>query len=79
MMKIQTINKEVTRDAFAKSLVWMEHNQGKPDFQKDSDGDELQPKVIVSWSQLDNWEKKCVDIPVSEMFPFQWISMDFKR
>ena len=62
-------NKEVTRDAFAKSLVWMEHNRGKPDFQKDTDGDESNPKEIVSWSQLDDWEKKYVDIPISEMFP----------
>ena len=29
-------NKEVTRDAFEKSLVHMEQNQVKPDFQKDS-------------------------------------------
>ena len=62
-------NKEVTRDAFAKSLVCMEHNREKPDFQKDSNGDESKPKEIVSWSQLDDWEKKYVDIPISEMFP----------
>ena len=47
----------------------MENNRVKPDFQKDSDGDEWKPKEIVSWSQLDDWEKKYVNIPVSEMFP----------
>ena len=35
---------EVTRDALAKSLVCMEHNRGKPDFQKGTDGDESKPK-----------------------------------
>ena len=65
---VPLINNEVTKDAFAKSLVWMEHNQGKPDFQKDSNGDESKPKEIVSWSQLDDWEKKYINIPVSEMF-----------
>ena len=66
---VPLINKEVTKDAFAKSLVGMEHNQGKPEFQKDSNGDESKPKEIVSWSQLDNWEKKYIDIPVSKMIP----------
>ena len=47
----------------------MEHNRGKPDFQKDSNGDESKPKEIVKWSQLDDWEKKYVDIPISKMFP----------
>ena len=46
----------------------MGRNQGKPDFKKDSNGDESKPKEIASWSQLDDWEKKYIDIPVSEMF-----------
>ena len=41
---VPLINNEVTKDAFAKSLVWMEYNRGKPDFQKDSNGDESKPK-----------------------------------
>ena len=35
---------EVTRDAFAKSLVCIEHNREKPYFQTDTDGDESKPK-----------------------------------
>ena len=47
----------------------MEQNRGKLAFQKDSNGDESKPKEIVSWSQLDDWEKKYIDNLVSEMFP----------
>ena len=62
-------NEEVTGAVFEKSLIWMEHNRGKPDFQEDTDDDELKPKEFVSWSQLDEWQKNYINIPVSEMFP----------
>ena len=56
-------------EVFKKALVWMEKNRGKPIVQKDDDEDELKPKEPVNWEQLDDWEKKFVDMPVSEMFP----------
>ena len=62
-------NEEVTGAVFEKSLIWMEHNRGKPDFQEDTDDDELKPKEFVSWSQLDEWQKNYINIPVYEMFP----------
>ena len=64
---IPITNEEVTRENFKKALVWMEKNRGKPIVQKDED--ELKPKEPVNWNHLDDWEKKFVDIPVSEMFP----------
>ena len=66
---IPITNEEVTRENFKKALVWMENNRGKPVVQKDEDEDELKPKEPVNWNHLDDWEKKFVDIPVSEMFP----------
>ena len=66
---IPITNEEVTRENFKKALVWMEKNRGKPVVQKDEDEDELKPKEPVNWNHLDDWEKKFVDIPVSEMFP----------
>ena len=66
---IPITNEEVTRENFKKALVWMEKNRGKPIVQKDEDEDELKPKEPVNWNHLDDWEKKFVDIPVSEMFP----------
>ena len=63
---IPLTNDEVTGENFKKALVWMEKNRGKPIGQKDDDEDELKP---VNWKQLDDWEKKFVDMPVSEMFP----------
>ena len=42
----------------------MEKNRSEPIVQKDDDEDEP-----VNWNQLDDWEKKFVDMPVSEMFP----------
>ena len=66
---IPLANEEVTGTVFEKSLIWMEHNRGKPDFQEETDDDELKPKEFVSWSQLDEWQKKYINIPVSEMFP----------
>ena len=63
---IPITNDEVTGENFKKALVWMEKNRGKPIGQKDDDEDELKP---VNWKQLDDWEKKFVDMPVSEMFP----------
>ena len=66
---IPITNDEVTGENFKKALVWMEKNRGKPIVQKDEDEDELKPKEPVSWEQLDDWEKKFVDMPVSEMFP----------
>ena len=66
---IPITNDEVTGENFKKALVWMEKNRGKPIVQKDEDEDELKPKEPVNWNQLDDWEKKYVDMPVSEMFP----------
>ena len=66
---IPITNEEVTRENFKKALVWMEKNRGKPVVQKDEDEDELKPKEPVNWNHLDDWEKKYVDMPVSEMFP----------
>ena len=66
---IPITNDEVTGENFKKALVWMEKNRGKPIVQKDEDEDELKPKEPVNWEQLDDWEKKFVDMPVSEMFP----------
>jgi S-phase kinase-associated protein 1 len=66
---IPLANKEVTRAVFEKSLIWMKHNRGEPDFQEDTDDDELKPKEFVRWSQLDEWQKNYINIPVSEMFP----------
>ena len=66
---IPLTNDEVTGENFKKALVWMEKNRGKPIVQKDEDEDELKPKEPVNWEQLDDWEKKFVDMPVSEMFP----------
>ena len=56
---IPITNDEVTGENFKKVLVWMEKNCGKPIIQKDD----------VNWKHLDDWEKKFVDMPVSEMFP----------
>ena len=61
---IPITNDEVTGENFKKALVWMEKNRSKPIVQKDDDEDEP-----VNWNQLDDWEKKFVDMPVSEMFP----------
>ena len=61
---IPITNEEVTRENFKKALVWMEKNRRKPIVQNDAYEDEP-----VHWNQLDDWEKKFVDIPVSEMFP----------
>ena len=66
---IPLTNDEVTGENFKKALVWMEKNRGKPIVQKDEDEDELKPKEPVNWNHLDDWEKKFVDMPVSEMFP----------
>mgnify|MGYP001257797967 FL=1 len=61
---IPITNDEVTGEHFKKALVWMEKNRRKPIVQNDAYEDEP-----VHWNQLDDWEKKFVDIPVSEMFP----------
>jgi S-phase kinase-associated protein 1 len=61
---IPITNDEVTGENFKKALVWMEKNRGKPIVPKDDDEEEP-----VNWKQLDDWEKKFVDMPVSEMFP----------
>jgi S-phase kinase-associated protein 1 len=61
---IPITNDEVTGENFKKALVWMEKNCGKPIVPKDDDEEEP-----VNWNQLDDWEKKFVDMPVSEMFP----------
>ena len=61
---IPITNDEVTGENFKKALVWMEKNHGKPIVQNDDDEEEP-----VNWNQLDDWEKKFVDMPVSEMFP----------
>jgi S-phase kinase-associated protein 1 len=66
---IPITNDEVTGENFKKALVWMEKNRSKPVVQKNDDEDELKPKEPVNWEQLDDWEKKFVDMPVSEMFP----------
>ena len=63
---IPITNDEVTGESLRKALVWMEKNRGKPIVQKDDDEDELEP---VNWNQLDDWEKKFVDMSVSEMLP----------
>ena len=60
---IPITNDEVTGENFKKVLVWMEKNRGKPIVQK---VDEDEP---VNWKQLNDWEKKFVDMQVSEMFP----------
>ena len=60
-------NDEVTGEVFKKALVWMEKNRGKPIVEEDEDEDELKPKEPVNWDHLNDWEKKCMDIPVSEM------------
>ena len=61
---IPITNDEVTGENFKKALVWMEKNRGKPIVQKDDDEEEP-----VDWNQLDDWEKKFVDMSVSEMLP----------
>ena len=65
---IPIINDEVTGEVFKKALVWMEKNRGKPIVEENEDEDELKPKEPVNWDHLNDWEKKCMDIPVSEMF-----------
>ena len=57
----------VTGEVFKEALVWMEKNRGKPIVEEDEDEDELKPKEPVNWDHLNDWEKKCMDIPVSEM------------
>ena len=66
---IPITNDEVSGEVFKKALVWMEKNRGKPIVEKDDDDeDELTPKEPVNWGHLDDWEKKYVDMPVSDMF-----------
>ena len=61
-------NDEVIGEVFKKALVWMEKNSGKPIVEEDRNEDELKLKEPVNWDHLNDWEKKCMDIPVSEMF-----------
>ena len=56
-------NNEVNGEVFKKALVWMEKNCGKPIVEED----ELKPKEPVNLDHLDDWEKKYMDMPVSEM------------
>ena len=62
-------NEEVTGPVFKKALVWMTENRGKPEPKEDDDEDELKTKPCVSLDQLNDWEKKYIDMPVDEMFP----------
>ena len=62
-------NEEVTGPVFKTALVWMEENRGKPEPKEDDDEDELTTKPCVSWDQLNDWEKKYVDMKVDDMFP----------
>ena len=62
-------NEEVTGPVFKTALVWMTENRGKPEPKEDEDEDELKTKPHVNWDQLNDWEKKYVDMPVDDMFP----------
>ena len=62
-------NEEVTGPVFKTALVWMTENRGKPEPKEDDEEDELTSKPCVSWDQLNDWEKKYIDMPVDEMFP----------
>ena len=65
-------NEEVTETVFKKVLQWCEKYRDVPDKMEgvdDEDDDELKAVTPVSWSDLDAWQKKYVDIPVHDMFP----------
>ena len=63
-------NEEVTGPVFKKALTWMEKHRGNPEVKwPEEDEDELKPKDHVSLSQLNDWEKEYIKMPVSEMFP----------
>ena len=47
------MNEDITGPTFAKALIWMERNRGKPDFQPDDKKDEEN----VNWDQFNQWEK----------------------
>ena len=67
---IPLTNEEVTGPVFKKALVWMEKHKGNPEVKwPEEDEDELKPKEHVSLSQLNDWEKEYINMPVSEMFP----------
>ena len=66
---IPLTNEEVTGPVFKKALVWMTGNRGKPEPKEDDEEDELKTKPCVSLDQLNDWEKKYIDMPVDEMFP----------
>ena len=62
-------NKELTKSDFKKALVWMEKNHGKLDLKWVNIKNKLMRKKYASWSQLNQWEKDFINIPVDEMFP----------
>ena len=62
-------NKEVIGSDFKKALVWMEKNRSKSDLKWVNVKNKLKRKEYVNWSQLNQWEKDYINIPVDEMFP----------
>ena len=64
---IPLFKEELTGPVFKKMLVWMEENQGKPDFQKDNFDNELKKKEIDNGLNLNEWEKKYIEMPVDDM------------
>lgn len=58
---------KVTGPIFKKALAWMEENRGKPDYQEDDN--ELKEKVFFNWDQLNEWEKKYIEMSIDDMFP----------
>ena len=63
-------NEKVKGPIFKKALAWMEENRGKPDCQEELNLFQLlKEKVFVDWNQLNEWEKKFIEMPVGDMFP----------
>ena len=47
----------------------MEENRGKPDCQEELNLFQLlKEKVFVDWNQLNEWEKKFIEMPVGDMY-----------
>ena len=66
-------NEKVTGPVFKKALAWMEENRGKPDYQEDDN-------EFFNWDQLNEWEKKYIEMPIDDMFPllFTGIFLEIK-
>ena len=71
-------NEKVTGHVFKKALAWMEENRGKSENQEDDN--ELKEKGFSNRDQLNEWEKKYIEMPFDDMFPllFTGIFLEIK-